>query len=68
MKTVIKVKGMSCMHCVASVKNSLCALDGVAAAEVSLENGSAEVEYDENKVSCADMVNAVEEQGFDAEI
>lgn len=68
MKTVIRVKGMSCMHCVASVKNALCGLNGVMSAEVSLENGSAEVEYDENKVNCADMVNAVEEQGFDAEI
>lgn len=68
MKAVIKINGMSCMHCVASVKNALCSLDGVNGAEVSLENGSAEVEYDENKVSPAEMVDAVEDQGFDAEL
>jgi copper chaperone len=36
MKTTLKVTGMSCMHCVGSVKKVLEAVDGMDSAEVSL--------------------------------
>lgn len=39
----IQIEGMSCGHCVARVKQMLESLDGVSAAEVSLEDGSAVV-------------------------
>lgn len=68
MKTLINIKGMSCMHCVASVKNAIEALSGVSAAEVNLEAKNAEVEYDDALVSVDDIISAVEEQGFDASI
>jgi copper chaperone CopZ len=34
MATVVKVKGMSCMHCVNAVKKALGQVDGIAKVEV----------------------------------
>ena len=39
--TTIKVQGMSCQHCVASVTKALSDLDGVTDVRVSLEKGEA---------------------------
>lgn len=67
MKTTLKVTGMSCTHCVAAVKGALEELNGVKFADVSLEAGTAEVEYDDGMVQPSEMKAAIEEQGFDAE-
>ena len=40
----LRVDGMNCSHCVATVSQSLKAVPGVTAAEVSLETGIAHVE------------------------
>lgn len=66
-KETIKIDGMSCNHCVASVTGALTALSGVESAEVSLEDKSAVVTYDESAVTRKDMTAAIEELGFDAE-
>ncbi len=58
---IIKIEGMSCGHCVMAVKKELSKLD------LNLKNvqiGSAEVEYDEHKVSYADIEKAIEEAGY----
>ena len=39
--TTIKIKGMSCQHCVMAVKKALNGIDGVANADVDLEAGQA---------------------------
>ena len=44
MKKTMKIEGMMCCHCEATVKKSLEALDGVTSAEVSHENGTAVLE------------------------
>jgi copper chaperone CopZ len=64
MKTTLKVTGMSCMHCVGSVKQALEAVDGVDSAEVSLEPGEAVVTGD---ADIAALVAAVTEAGYNAE-
>lgn len=43
MKFTMKIKGMMCPHCEARVKNTLLSLEGVESAEVSHEQGTAEV-------------------------
>ena len=43
MKKTMKIEGMMCGHCEATVKNALEAVDGVESALVSHEKGSAEV-------------------------
>lgn len=44
MKKTMKIEGMMCCHCEATVKKALEALDGVISAEVSHENGTAVLE------------------------
>ncbi|MEM5786369.1 MAG: heavy metal-associated domain-containing protein, partial [Syntrophobacteraceae bacterium] len=40
----IKVKGMSCQHCVKSVKKALQEIEGVGEVNVDLDNGEASFE------------------------
>ena len=68
MKITINIDGMSCMHCVASVNNALQDLDGVNSVEVSLEQKNAVVEFDNAKPSAEDLINTVEDIGFDASL
>jgi copper chaperone len=64
--TTIKVDGMSCGGCVKSVTGVLTALDGVAKADVSLEQKQAVVEFDAAKVTRDRLKAAIEDAGFDA--
>ncbi len=64
---VIKVEGMSCEHCVKSVTGALEALQGVKSVNVSLENKTATVEYDEAAVTVEALKEAIEDQGYDVE-
>lgn len=65
--TTIKVDGMSCGGCVKSVTGVLTALDGVAKAEVSLEQKRAVVEFDAAKLTRDQLKAVIEDAGFDAE-
>ncbi|MCF8176579.1 MAG: copper ion binding protein [Burkholderiaceae bacterium] len=65
--TTIKVEGMSCGGCVKSVTGVLTALDGVAKAEVSLEQKQAVVEFDAAKTTRDQLKAVIEDAGFDAE-
>ena len=46
MKETVKIEGMMCNHCEATVKKALEALDGVEKAEVSHEKGTAVLTLD----------------------
>ena len=61
MKSVIKIDGMSCQHCVMAVKKEVQKLD-VQTLEVKI--GEASVEYDENKVNEAAIKKAIEVAGY----
>lgn len=65
--TTLKVTGMSCGHCVRSVREALEAIAGVRSARVDLERGSADVEYDEDVTGPRQMVGAVMDEGYTAE-
>ncbi len=64
--TTIKVDGMSCGGCVKSVTGVLTALDGVAKAEVSLEQKQAVVEFDAGKLTREQLKTVIEDAGFEA--
>ncbi|MBE3596899.1 MAG: heavy-metal-associated domain-containing protein [Hydrogenibacillus sp.] len=64
MQAVLKIGGMTCGHCVHSVKQALSALDGVEAVHVELDGGRAEVTYDPSRVDIEAMRRAVEEEGY----
>jgi copper ion binding protein len=58
------VTGMTCNHCVASVKEEVGEISGVTGVEVELENGSLTVSSDA-PVDTAQVRSAVEEAGFE---
>ena len=65
MKKEIKVSGMMCMHCVAHVTKALEGVDGVSAADVSLENNNAVVTLSKD-VADDVLVKAVTDAGYEA--
>ncbi|WP_237559877.1 heavy-metal-associated domain-containing protein [Desulfohalovibrio reitneri] len=60
----ITVKGMSCQHCVASVKEALGNLDGVASVDVDLESGRVRIE-ERSPVSPELVKKTIEGIGFE---
>ncbi|AJP49189.1 hypothetical protein PG1C_13640 [Rugosibacter aromaticivorans] len=62
----LKVDGMTCGGCVASVTRVIEALDGVAKVAVSLEQAQVVMEADTAKVDRAQLVQAIEDAGFEA--
>ena len=63
MEKTIKIEGMMCGHCEASVKKALEALDGVVSADVSHDKGTAVVSL-EKDVSDDVLTKAVEDKDF----
>ncbi|NUN69728.1 MAG: heavy-metal-associated domain-containing protein [Bacteroidetes bacterium] len=58
----IDIEGMTCGHCVMSVRNELGRLEGVTIRSVKI--GSAEVEVNETTVQDQMLQNAVAEAGY----
>jgi copper chaperone len=61
MKKLIKIEGMSCNHCIMSVKKSLSRLE---LNDVKVVIGSAEVDFDESKVNEKKIIDAIENSGY----
>ena len=64
--TTIKVKGMTCGGCVASVERVLRELEGVGNVSVSLESEEAKVEFDSTRIKPEALRAAIEDAGYDA--
>ena len=63
MEKTLKIEGMMCGHCEATVKKCLEAVDGVVSADVSHTNGTAVVKLDKD-VPYDTLKSAVENQGY----
>jgi copper chaperone len=64
MATTLKVKGMSCQHCVMSVTKALGQLDGIKNVQVDLAKG--EVRFDNTKEVASDRIEkAIEVAGYE---
>jgi len=62
----LKIEGMHCASCVATIEKTLLAKDGVIKATVSLLDEKAVVEYDPDFVNRADLEKAVDTTGYRA--
>ena len=69
-QTVIKLKlsGLHCEGCANGVRQALRGVSGVRKAKVDLRASQADVEVESDKVNAQDLVRAVEQAGFGAEI
>jgi copper chaperone len=66
METInLKVNGMTCGGCVASVTRVLKAVPGVADVAVTLSPGSARIEFDAARTSAPALKAAIEGAGYD---
>ena len=62
---ILNIEGMSCDHCRMAVTKAVNALGGVSSVEVSLENNTATVEFDESRLLLDAIKQAIEAQGYD---
>lgn len=62
----LTISGMSCAHCISRVTSALATLDGVTVDAVQI--GSADVRYDPNARTPADIAAAVTEAGYEARL
>jgi Cu+-exporting ATPase len=61
----LKVSGMVCAACTATIEKALKKLDGVSRAEINLGTEIASVEYDPEKLKLVDIEKAIREVGYD---
>ena len=67
MKITLKIKGMHCSGCKASVESAVKQLDGVISADADLETAGMKAEFDEKKTSAEKIKQAVIKAGYEAE-
>ena len=60
----LEVPDISCDHCKTSIEGAVGELDGVTTVEVSVEDRSVDVAY-EDSVTHSDIVTAIEGQGYE---
>ena len=64
MGSVLKVKGMSCQHCVMSVTKALNQLDGIKNVQIDLAKG--EVRFDNTKNTASERIKkAITDAGYE---
>ncbi|MDR0397275.1 MAG: cation transporter, partial [Oscillospiraceae bacterium] len=63
-KIILNVKGMSCEHCVAAVKNAASAVPSVTGVDVSLKAGTVTLDYDPALTSVKRIRDAIEDEGY----
>ncbi|MEW6612661.1 MAG: heavy-metal-associated domain-containing protein [Pseudomonadota bacterium] len=66
-EVTFKVKGMSCQHCVRSIKGALEPMPGVNAVFVDLPGGEVKVNYDAGQVERDALAKAIEEEGYEVQ-
>ncbi|GAB4324868.1 MAG: heavy metal translocating P-type ATPase [Promethearchaeota archaeon] len=67
-KTKLNIKGMHCASCAQTITRSLASTPGVRDAVVNFASEKAYVEFDPEVVAKRDLVKAVRDTGYDAEL
>jgi len=63
---VIRIEGMHCHKCEASIQKALTAFPGVHEVEVDFASGQASVLFDRGSVAIKDLMDAVNSAGYRA--
>ena len=64
-QVTLPVEGMSCASCTSRVEQALADVEGVASATVNLATERADVAFDLNRLRTSDLVQVVEEAGYE---
>ena len=62
---IIKVEGMSCMHCQLRVKKAVEAVEGVRKADANLQTKQVVIDYEEGKANLEKVKAAIREAGYE---
>jgi copper chaperone len=62
------VTGMTCGHCRSKVEQALKGVRGVYSAIVDLQDGEAEVDFNDDAITSAQLIAAVEQAGYHAKL
>ncbi len=65
---IIKIDGMTCGGCVASVYAATADIDGLHTMTVELADNQATVTFDDSATSVDDIAAAIDDAGFDATV
>ena len=64
-KSIIKVEGMTCEHCVRAVTNAITELLGIGEITVDLDAGLVTVEHDSGVTSVSKIEEVIIEEGYE---
>ncbi|KAH9953654.1 E1-E2 ATPase-domain-containing protein [Russula dissimulans] len=62
----LRIYGMTCSSCTSTVETELCKMPGISSVSVSLATETAKITFDRGLIGPREMVERVEELGFDA--
>lgn len=62
---VFNVPDIHCDHCATSIEGAVGAIEGVENVKVQIEERTVEVTYDDGSVDVAEIVTAIEGQGYE---
>ena len=68
MNKIINVDGITCEHCVDTIKEAVEILDGVLRVDVDIAQKQVVVEFDEKMAKPEDLIDKIEEVGFNVRI
>jgi copper chaperone len=60
----LSVPDISCGHCKSSIEGAVATVSGVSAVEVHIDERSVDVAFDDDTVTLAAIVEAIEAQGY----
>ncbi len=67
-KLTLKVAGMTCGHCQKRVETALTKVPGVFSAVVNLQDGIADLDYDDDTATIEELTAAVAKAGYTASL
>jgi copper chaperone len=63
--TTLSVPDISCGHCKSSIEGAVAELDGIDTVEVSIDERTVAITYDDGTVAMPAIVEAIEGQGYE---
>ena len=67
-KLSLTVTGMKCGGCEATVKSKLLSLEGVTAAQVNHKENKAELDFDKDKITAAQITEVITRAGYQVQL
>ena len=64
MNKILNVDGITCEHCVDTIKEAVVILEGVLRVDVDIEKKQVVVEFDEKMAKPEDLIDKIEGVGF----